>query len=284
MAAELDDQVKQTDFLQNLPMPLPRLADPRTTSNPETQEVWRMTLHEAIPIGLQNSEVVRVIALGAQGIPVGGFEPVPLSTGAGGALGTGTLQTVYDPAIQETQIAQALSVFDANLQTSLLWGRNVQPFNNAIQAGTFIAGARFPVIFNQETAQFATSIQKRAATGALMSVTHNINYLYSNAPTNVYPSVYTTNTQLQFTQPLLGGSQQNGPSGLEANRAPIVIARLSADVAVWRFKAEIMALVRSVEQQYWALAQNARPALGERDGGGPGRADPPPRAGQAGSR
>ncbi|MGP0069089.1 MAG: TolC family protein [Isosphaeraceae bacterium] len=36
---------------------------------------------------------------------------------------------------------------------------------------------------------------------------------------------------------------------------PIVVARLNADVAVWRFKAEIMAEVRSVEQQYWSLAQ-----------------------------
>ena len=43
--------------------------------------------------------------------------------------------------------------------------------------------------------------------------------------------------------------------GLEANRAPIVIARLNADAAVWRFKAEVMAHVRSIEQQYWSLAQ-----------------------------
>ena len=45
------------------------------------------------------------------------------------------------------------------------------------------------------------------------------------------------------------------PVGLEANRAPIVIARLNADGAVWRFKADIMAEVRSIEQQYWSLAQ-----------------------------
>ena len=44
--------------------------------------------------------------------------------------------------------------------------------------------------------------------------------------------------------------------GLEANRAPIVIARINADAAVWRFKAEVMAHVRSVEQQYWNLAQS----------------------------
>ena len=34
-----------------------------------------------------------------------------------------------------------------------------------------------------------------------------------------------------------------------------MIARLNADAAVWRFKAEVMAEVRSIEQQYWSLAQ-----------------------------
>ena len=53
----------------------------------------------------------------------------------------------------------------------------------------------------------------------------------------------------------LPGQAAGPPVGLEANRAPIVIARLNADAAVWRFKAEIMAEVRSIEQQYWNLAQ-----------------------------
>ncbi len=43
--------------------------------------------------------------------------------------------------------------------------------------------------------------------------------------------------------------------GREANRAGIVIARLNADASVWDFKAAIMAHVRSIEQQYWALSQ-----------------------------
>ena len=51
------------------------------------------------------------------------------------------------------------------------------------------------------------------------------------------------------------GRQPGQAVGLEANRAPIVIARLSADAAVWVFKAEVMAHVRSIEQQYWSLAQ-----------------------------
>ena len=258
LIADEDRQVKQANFTSQLPVALPRVAPPRTTENPEAQEVWYMSLPEAITIALDNAEVVRIIALGAQGIPVGGFEPAPLNLGAGAgissALGASTLSTIYDPAIQETQIAQALSTFDTNLQTNLLWGRSVQPVNNSLQAGTFTTGARFPVIFNQDTFSLASGLQKRTAFGSTLSVTHNINYLYSNSPANAFPSAYTTNTQLQLVQPLLGGTAQN-PSGLEANRAPIVIARVNADAAVWRFKADVMAMARSVEQQYWALSQ-----------------------------
>jgi len=263
--ADEDKEVRQAQFLSaSLPMAMPKLAKPRTTNDPEAREIWQLTLQRAISVALDNSEVVRVISLGAQGIPVGGFEPTPLNTGAGAgiasSLGAGTLTTIYDPALQETQIAQQLSNFDTNFTTQLLWGHSVAPFNNAIAAGTFLAGPRFPIIFNQDTFQLTSGVQKRTATGALLGVTHNINYLYSNSPTNVTPSAYTTNLQLSLTQPLLGsaplaGGQPGPPVGLEANRAPIVIARLGADASVWRFKAEIMAEVRSVEQQYWSLAQ-----------------------------
>ena len=257
IAAE-DKEVKQANFTGNLTSAPPKLARPRTTEFPEADEIWHMTLQEAIRIGLDNSEVVRVISLGAQGIPVGGFEPTPLNTGAGAgvssSLGAGTLSSVYDPAIQETQIATALAVFDANFTTSILWGHNSSPVNNSLSAGVVNTGARYPLVFNQDNATFQSTLQKRAATGAVLQLQHNVAYLYSNSPANVFPSAYTVNTQLSITQPLLGGTAAN-PSGLEANRANIVIARLNADASVWNFKAAVMAHVRSVEQQYWALSQ-----------------------------
>ena len=256
-----DKEIQQAQFLSSSETPpLPRLSKPRTTNDPEAREIWQLTLEKAIQIGLDNSEVVRVISLGAQGIPIGGFEPSPLSNGAGGALGQGSLSTIYDPAIQETQIAQALSNFDTNFTTSMLWGHSINPLNNGNQAGVF-TGTRYPIIFNQDTAQFSAGVQKRTATGAQIGVTHNIQYLFSNSPNNLTPSAYTTNLQLALTQPLLGSAplaNNQGPGtpvGLEANRAPIIVARITADSAVWRFKSEVMAEVRSIEQQYWTLAQ-----------------------------
>jgi hypothetical protein len=68
--------------------PKPAQASPITITGHLTgtitpQEVWHMTLPEAIRIGLDNSEVVRVISKGVPKAPVGGFEPTPLSNNAG---------------------------------------------------------------------------------------------------------------------------------------------------------------------------------------------------------
>ncbi len=261
-----DKEVMQADFLSSsLTMQMPKVHKPRTTNDPEAEEIWPMTLQEAIRIGLDNSEIVRVIPFGAQGIPIGGFEPSPLNTGAGagaaGALGAGSLESVYDPAVQETQIAQALSVFDTAFTTNLTWGKNVQPFNNAIQGGSLtLSGPKTVVLSIQDTANFQIGLQKITATGGQIGIVHNVNWLYQNSTFLTYPSVYTTNIQMSLTQPLMGSAPLPGqaagrPVGLEANRAPIVIARLNADAAVWRFKAGVLAQVRSIEQQYWSLAQ-----------------------------
>ncbi len=261
-----DSEVKKATLLSSsLSMSMPKMAPPRTTNDPEAAEIWPMTLPEAIRIALDNSEVVRVIAFGAQGIPVGGFEPTPLNTGAGAgvasSLGSGTLQSVYDPAILETQISTALSNFDTAFTTSLLWGNAIQPFNNGVQGGSLsLTGTRYPIVSVNDSLTYQVGLSKRNATGGLMGIVHNVNWSYQNSSFLVWPSAYTTNLQLTLTQPLLGSAPLPGqaagpPVGLEANRAPIVIARLNADAAVWRFKAEVMAEVRSTEQQYWNLAQ-----------------------------
>ena len=217
-------------------MQLPKVHKPRTTNDPEAEEVWPMTLQEAIRIGLDNSEIVRVIPFGAQGIPIGGFEPSPLNTGAGGgaagALGAGSLQSVYDPAIQETQIAQALSVFDTAFTTNMTWGKNTQPFNNAIQGGSLgFSGAKTLILSVQDTANFQIGLQKRTATGAQIGIVHNVNWLYQNSTFLTYPlGLYHEHPDDLDPAPHgscpLPGQNPGRPVGLEANRAPIVIARL----------------------------------------------------------
>jgi RNA polymerase sigma factor (sigma-70 family) len=55
----------------------PRLSPRRSLGIPTEPggEPWSLSLRDAIRIGLDNSRSVRVISLGAYGIPVGGFEP-----------------------------------------------------------------------------------------------------------------------------------------------------------------------------------------------------------------
>ena len=168
----------------------------------------------------------------------------------------GTLSTVYDPAIQETQIAHGAVGLRHQLHHQHALGPQRRPVQQRDLGRHVLAGAEFPLVFNQDNATFQSTLQKRTATGAvLLSVQHNISYLYSNSPANVSPSAYTTNTQLSDHPALARAARRQNPSGLEANRANIVIARLNADASVWKFKAAIMAHVRSIEQQYWSLSQ-----------------------------
>ena len=117
-----------------------------------------------------------------------------------------------------------------------------------------------------DSATFQMGLSKQTETGATLGVVHNINWSYQNSSFLVWPSAYTTNIQLTLTQPLLGSAPLPGqaagrPVGLEANRAPIVIARLNADAAVWRFKAEVMAHVPVDRAAILEPGPVARPAL-----------------------
>ena len=57
-------------------------------------------------------------------------------------------------------------------------------------------------------------------------------------------------------EPRPAGAAGPAPEGFgrEKNRADVAIARANTDLSTWDFKAAVMAHVRSVEQQYWALA------------------------------
>ena len=73
------------------------------------------------------------------------------------------------PEAAAAQLSQALAAFDTTFTTSLLWGHSVTPFNNGISAGT-IPTQKFPIIFDQDTGQFTTQLQKRVATGGQITV------------------------------------------------------------------------------------------------------------------
>ncbi len=168
-----DKEVKQADLLSSsLPMQLPKVAKPRTTNDPEAQEVWPMTLQQAIRIGLDNSEVVRVIAFGAQGIPIGGFEPTPLNTGA--SAGVASSLGCRHPADRSTirRSSRPRSPRPCRPSTppsrpacsgATTFSRSTTAFRAARSTST---GTKFPIVSVNDSATFQMGLSKQTETGA----------------------------------------------------------------------------------------------------------------------
>ncbi|TWT56665.1 Outer membrane efflux protein [Thalassoglobus neptunius] len=225
---------------------------PVTVRSKEHLEIREISLGEAVQTALMNSEIIR---------PAGTF----LSTGNSIYTNPNQIPSVYDPAIQESGVLfggrgveAALSAFDAQFQTSMIWGRNEQATNNAFSGGG-IAGGGIQVA---ETGTFASSLSKTFANGGSLSVNHNVNYLGTNAP-SVFQSVYSGNVQLQYQLPLLAGAGTEftriaGPigqsfGGISGVSQGVLIARINNDVTIADFQLAVRNLVKDVEDAYWDL-------------------------------
>ncbi|MEW4487613.1 TolC family protein [Thalassoglobus sp. JC818] len=225
---------------------------PVTVRSKEHLDIREISLGEAVQTALMNSEIIR---------PAGTF----LSTANGIYTNPDRIPSVYDPAIQESGVLfggrgveAALSAFDAQFQTSMIWGRNEQATNNAFSGGG-IAGGGIQVA---ETGTFASSLSKTFGNGGSLSVNHNVNYLGTNAP-SVFQSVYSGNVQLQYQLPLLAGAGTEftriaGPigqsfGGISGVSQGVLIARINNDVTIADFQLAVRNLVKDVEDAYWDL-------------------------------
>lgn len=223
---------------------------PLTVRNTETKEIWDLTLEEAVHNSLSNSKVMRSL---------GGQVQVPPSRVLTAPDGT---PTVYDPAIAEsnprTGVEGALSAFDAQWQTSMLWARNERPVNITGLFGTFLAPN-----LQQDQGQFQTQLSKLTATGGQVFLRNNTTYDWNNNPSNLFPSVYNTNIEAEFRHPLLQGAgvQFNRIAGPNATPGSftfgfgngVILARINSDIALANFEAGVRNLVNDVEVAYWEL-------------------------------
>ena len=169
---------------------------PRTIREKDKVPVRDLTLAEAVFSALHNSDVIR---------SAGTF----LSPGNGLYSNPNGIDSVYDPAIQETGVLfggrgveAALSAFDAQLDASMVWGKNEQIQNNIFFAGGLQPGRTLLT----ETGNFQASLSKTFAHGGSVSLNHNVNYLWNDSPGQLFPSVYTGDVNLQYQLPLLAGS------------------------------------------------------------------------------
>ena len=216
---------------------------PRTVLSPGKAEYWDLPLQEAVRLMLEKSQV--------------------MADWGGRVLASPTnVPTIYDPAVTESDprfgVEGALSAFDAQFTTGLLWSRNDRPLNNALIVGGFPTGSLF--ILEQDTAVFQSQISKTTATGGQLRVTHNINYDFRNVGSNAFPSVYDGNMEFAFTQPLLQGAGAEFNRIAGPNATPgfffsngVLIARINSDISIADFQAALRNLVSDLENAYWDL-------------------------------
>lgn len=225
----------------------PRLLGDRTKD-----EIWDMTIAEAIHLSLRNNKVIRVR---------GDF-----LTNAQVFNNPDGVNSIYDPAIRESGVLfggrgveSALSAFDTTFTTNLLFNHNRQIVNNAFTSGGLPGGSS---LF-QDTATFTTGLSKSFAYGANLQLNHNVNYLNTDQPANLFPSSYNGNILLQYTQPLWAGAGAEftriaGPlntniSGLSGVNQGVVIARINTDITLVDFEIAVRNMLRDVEDTYWDL-------------------------------
>ena len=235
-------------------------VEPLTLSNPSFDNIWELSLEEAIRTSLENGKVLR--NLGGRFASFGG--PRPQTGEPAVSLLTSPQQTptIYDPAITETEpfrgVEAALALFDAQLTSSLTWERINKPQNFK----TFV-GALFPQNLKGDTGNWSTGLSKRTATGATWGFANSTLYDNNNIGSRQVPSTWTTNYDFSFNQPLLQGA------GVTYNRIAgpdpfdnlygrplfrgVLLARINADISLADFEAGVRNLISDTEQSYWEL-------------------------------
>lgn len=215
---------------------------PRTIKEPTSDEIWDMTLLQAVHTAVQNNKMIRTRANSLQML-----------------ANPATTPSIYDPALGETGylfgnrgVEAALSDFDAQLSATTTWG------NNATVQNSFLT-----FVNNSDTGAFTSSLSKTLATGGNFTVNHNWNYLSTNSPFVPISSNYTGTLQAVFTQPLwagagveytrIAGPPRAGLGAITGVSQGVSIARINCDIDVADFELAVSLMVKDVEDLYWEL-------------------------------
>lgn len=226
---------------------------PRKLGDRSQNELWDLSLAEAIHLALVNNKVLRVR---------GDYR----TTGSQIMTNATGIPTIFDPAIQDSGVLfggrgveAALSQFDPTFNMQAVWGSNSAIQNNILLSGGLPAGSTL----DTDTAQTTIGVTKNFSYGAALSVAQNVNYNFLNSAIQLFPSTYQGNVQLQYTQPLLAGSGTEytriaGPfntqiQGVSGVNQGVVISRINTDLAVANFEISVRNSLRDVEEAYWDL-------------------------------
>jgi outer membrane protein TolC len=217
--------VSARDPSQLPPARIPETVSPRTVSNPRPgTEEWRLSLDDAIRIGLENARVIRVLA---------------------GTTAVASGRTVYDPAIALTVIDQEQGRFDPTVQQRNRWSRIENP-----------AAFLDPVLPLRAVLSDRTVDEYRSDVGLAKTnvLGGEWGFNWAETPTTfgglgIEPLNPANRRflELTYTQPLLQGG------GFYVNTAPIVIARLNTERTFFQYKSSVQDLVSGIIEAYWNL-------------------------------
>ncbi|MDZ4818258.1 MAG: TolC family protein [Planctomycetota bacterium] len=259
MATKLEHPDVETcslDEVQNIEQPF-------TVSKHEYSEIWELELQDAVRYALENSKVMRT--LGGRQASFGGSRPQTDEAPELLLRTPGQINTVYDPAIQETDpnfgIAGALSHYDAVFSGGLFYEKNDRPQNVDLNPALIPFGLNR--VRQQDLGTWNNTLSKRTATGGLVSLGSNTIYENSNNTSRETPSDWNQNFEATVRQPLLQGA------GVMFNQiaAPfdpfigtgtlafdgVLLARIRTDISLADFEAGVRDLVNEVETTYWNL-------------------------------
>jgi outer membrane protein TolC len=227
--------------------------EPRRIRHLQKDQLWDLSLSEAIHIALKNNKIIRTRE--QLSLPRNPLINNPDQN-----------PSVYDPALQETGVLfgqrgveAALSDFDALFTTSMTWGHNEQIQNNAgITAAPLINGV--PTLI-EDTATFKARLDKTFADSGQFSLIQEWDYVENNLTGNLFPSVYTGFVRAEYRRPLLAGAgtEYTEIAGPISKNTPgvaqgVVISRINNDIAIADFEGSVHTLIRDVQQMYWDLS------------------------------
>jgi outer membrane protein TolC len=227
--------------------------EPHTIFSRQKDQVWDLTLSQALEMALANNKIIRTAA----SFTTPGN---PLLTNPNG------VESVYDPAIQETGVLfgargveAALSDFDAQLAVTNTAGFNQNIVNSPVQN----VGAGAGSVLQQNTDAFNATLTKTFANGGQIQFQDTWNYLNVNAPGVLFPSSYSGFAKVSYTQPLWAGSGveftriagvvNSAFSAVTGVSQGVAIARINDDVSLGAFEVSALILLRDTENTYWNL-------------------------------
>jgi outer membrane protein TolC len=219
------------------PTPQDFTTAPHTISQNSIPAGWQdLTVEEAIQLALVNSSVLRDLGGTVLRYPE-------------------TTRTILGPAVAASDprfgMEAALSEFDAQVATSVVAEKNDRQVNNFIASG----GTRF---FQQDLVNFQSEISKLTASGTQFTLRGLSTYDLNNASFNKFPSVWDSQLEAEFRQPMLQGAGTRfnrlaGPRSVPGFYNGVLIARVNTDISAAEFEVAIRDLVSNVENAYWDL-------------------------------